>query len=222
MIKKNTDKIIVSCLAAVVWIIATVFLMTGCMRGKTEPDISVKPDENADPVTANSGGSIPTQVPTKVPEPLQGMDTPTLCKMEYAALRNKADKTGTNGILTLDSYDFAKDACIFDIKNTAALGSLGRIEAFRNTEKNTYGITLKIDKTKEEDLRKWGEAALLYFNSVITTEQAEESVRKALSEGSAESELYTIKVRDDISLSGDMAKPVRVLEIISIPEAAEN
>ena len=67
MMKKINHKNVLIRFAAVVFLIAASFLMTGCMRGKTEPEISVKPNENAVSVTANSGGSIPTQVPTKVP-----------------------------------------------------------------------------------------------------------------------------------------------------------
>jgi len=99
--------------AAAIVIIAAVFIIISRSSAWTRINVSARKPENAHqvPVAANSGGYAPT------PEPLQGMDSPTLCKLEFAGLHNKASKTGAPGMLLLDSYDIAKDTCIFELRS---------------------------------------------------------------------------------------------------------
>jgi len=197
--------------AAAIVIIAAVFMMISRSSAWTRINVSARKPENAHqvPVAANSGGYAPT------PEPLQGMDSPTLCKLEFAGLHNKASKIGAPGMLLLDSYDIAKDTCIFELRSPETLqSSAGKIELFRK-KTGEYGIRITISEKMEDAIQKWGEAALLFFNAGITEKTAEESIREAITEGKSDSPLYTISTRKDILLDKNKVEPALVLEIRS-------
>ena len=161
----------------------------------------------------NSGGSAPTQIPSATPEPLQGMAGPIFCKLQLSGLTNKAKERGAAGMLDLNSYDFGKNACIFDIKNTVGIGDAGKIEVYQDPDTKAYGITISVNKAREGILQKWGETALLYFNSAVTEKAAETDIQKALTEGAAETTLYSITSCESVLFSGEKVTPVRIIEI---------
>ncbi len=215
---KTMYRIGAAIVAGAVLVIAAAFFLVMRNPEQSEPDVispRIYTTAMQVPVSANPGGLLATKVPTSVPEPLKGMDSPMVCKMELAGLHDKAEKTGAGGMPILDSYDFGKNACIFDLKNMTAPGSLGKIEIFRNENTGENGITLKINSGREEDLLKWGETALLFFNSDITAEQAEASIRNAITEGTSEGILYTVKSGSDVILSDGKAESLSVIEIKS-------
>lgn len=198
----------------------TVLMLLGLMipvfllHGNTEQDLPLSAGMAQ---KSGSGEQIvitanPAQQPT--PEPLKGMDSPMICKLELASIQSKAEKVKANGILTLNSYDVAKDICIFDIMSAAAYGNLGKIETLHKMNDGKFGIRLTLDKAKEDLSFQWIVSALTYCNKNISAENAEEAVRTAIAEGSAAAELCGITIKDSVSLDRAKAVPVWIAEIV--------
>ena len=227
MDEKKLNKLVLISVAVVfiaaITIISVIFLVISRLPDSIRVDAPVREPGNAQQViiSPNAGGTVPTHVPTKTPQPIQGMESPLACKLVLAGIHTKARTVNASGIAVLNSYDPGKNACILDIKNDKGLGDLGRIEIFLE-KTGEYGITVRIDAAKEDALRQWSEAALMFFNKAITVEEAETIVRQLLADGSADSPLYHIIVMDDQSIKDGNVSQVRTVQIINNTAAPES
>lgn len=145
-----------------------------------------------------------------------------ICKTELVGLYNKAKAVNAAGMLTLSDKNTGNNKCLFNIRNMSSPGNLGTIEASAVSENGQFEIKLEIDKARENQSLLWTEAALLYLNKQIDEKSASEAAYTALTDGIVESEFFTIKSRDGVSVDGTTVTPVKTIEITGfLPDRAE-
>ena len=150
-------------------------------------------------------------------KPVPDPDTTMLCRMEYLGLHNSAEKTGADGMLTMDDVPVGKDECRFQVYKMTKPQKPGTIKISHDLGDGKYGIALEFDSSETEWMRSWTEAALLFFNHEIDSKTALDAIETVMDTGSIESELFTLKSHNSIILDGSNVTPAIVMEIGNIP-----
>lgn len=150
-------------------------------------------------------------------KPVPDPDTTMLCRMEYLGLHNSAEKTGADGMLTMDDVPVGKDECRFQVYKMTIPKKPGAIKISHDLGDGKYGIALEFESSETRWLRSWTEAALLFFNHEIDSKTALDAIETAMDTGSIESELFTLKFYNSVILDASGATPTIVMKIGNIP-----
>lgn len=221
--RKKTFGAALLIMAALIIFIAGVFVVRS--RSRIDADMPVIRLEKETPhasVVPNAGGSVPSAVPNPTPDPVMGMDSPLLCKVEMSTMMKKANALDPSAVLTLNRFDPAENICYFDVRSMKSIRPIGSIETFHDMESGDHGITLRIDKTKSDQVLLWGRAALMFFNNAIDAVEAEQAIQKALADGGTESELFQITAKDSAYLDEGHIMPVMLIEIRNRTKSSGN
>ncbi len=150
-------------------------------------------------VTANPGGTAPTDVPEPTATFLAGMASPDFCKLEMALLRQYAEKAGAEGLMSPERYEQSTMTCVFKIHDTKSVQDAGHIYVVHK-ENDGYGIRLEY-RPGDERINAWGNAVLLSLDKNFTEEEAGTAVSTALGEGKSSLGVYDLAFSKG-SLSG--------------------